>query len=99
MNLTAKPSLTELASLLRKEDDNAGHHSIWVGYDGQVHIDQFSSGFDIHNPAIKFRLETCTKGNQYVGPVAAGDEIWVKRVYSALTENWESGETGYVDVF
>ena len=99
MNLTENPSPGELVGLLFKQDDKAGHPSIWVGYDGQVHIDRFSSGFDIHNPAIKFRLETCTKGNEYGGPVAASDEIWVKRVYTALLENWESGETGYVDVF
>lgn len=48
---------------------------------------------------IQFRLETMMAGNDYVGPKAARDDLWIDRVYTGLLTNFERGVKGYVDVF
>ncbi|MFP5234753.1 MAG: hypothetical protein ACLGSD_02535 [Acidobacteriota bacterium] len=105
MNLKSDPTPQQLMNLLAKQDDNAGHHVIWVGHDGEVHIDLLPrrlnpAGFSAENRSrIKFRLETCDRGNGYVGPSAATDSAWVDQLYGALLRLWEEDYEGYCDAF
>lgn len=105
MNLTRNPTRKELQALLAACDDTAAHHVAWVGYDGAVHIDPLPEdltpvGFaELNKAAIKFRLETCERGNGYVGPNAAQDEKWVDRLFAALQDFWTKHAEGYQDVF
>jgi hypothetical protein len=95
----ANLSESKIAAMIALRNDNQCSHSLWVDHEGEVHLDPFTRDFSIHNPAIKFRLETFNQGNGYVGFAASQDPAWVKRLFVALKENWEEGETGYVDVF
>lgn len=39
MNMNQNPTTKQLAALLASVDDWADHHKLWVGVDGQVHLD------------------------------------------------------------
>jgi hypothetical protein len=81
-------------------DDDAGHHIIWVARNGEVHIDRLpeqmtSAQFATKNKeVIKFRLETCDRGNGYTGLSAADDKQWVEMLFNGLISNWDNGATG-----
>lgn len=105
MNVARNPTRAELQALLVECDDTAAHHVAWVGYDGTVHIDPVPEdltpvGFaERKKSVIKFRLETFERGNGYVGPAAAQDDIWLDRLFTALQEFWTKHAEGYQDVF
>lgn len=105
MNLKQNPTKEQLKSLVASKDDKAGHHMIWVSFDGDVFIDLIPhhltpSGYaESLEDAMQFRLETLQVDNSYVGPEAAKDQNWIDRVYAALLTNYETGVRGYIDVF
>lgn len=105
MNMNKNPTRDELKQLLSGADDEAAHHMVWVGFDGEVHIDPIPHHlspvgyYESMKDVMKFRLETCQQGNRYVGDAAAADRTWVDQLFGALEKNWTSGFTGYQDLF
>lgn len=105
MNLKQNPTKEQLKSLIASKNDKAGHHMIWVSFDGDVSIDMIPDDLSPNGFAkllenrMQFRFETLHVDNDYVGPQAAKDQDWVDRVYTALIKNYESGVRGYIDEF
>jgi hypothetical protein len=46
---------------------------------------------------IKFRYETCSRFNGYVGEKAANDKAYMAKMFKDLTNDRASGKTGYID--
>jgi hypothetical protein len=93
VNLEKNPTETELRALLNSCDDRAGHHVLWVGKDGEVHIsrvpkDKAPSGFLEGRSDVQLRYETFLAGNGYVGPEAAQDAGWIKELFETLLTEW-----------
>ena len=93
MNLENHPTPDQLRELLRACDDRAGHHILWVGKNGEVHLSRIPKhrtpvGFEESHPEMQLRYETFLVGNEYVGPEAAADEGWVTELFDALVEKW-----------
>jgi hypothetical protein len=103
MNLAENPTEAELRLLMRLANDDAAHHMLWVGNDGEVHIDPLPENVspvayaETKQSEMRFRFETLDRGNSYVGYEASQDEQWVSRLYRALTRSWASGVHGYSD--
>lgn len=101
MNLNSNPDIEELKKIISLCDDNSTHHIIWVSKGGDVNVTPLPeehSPVTWHNEnvsTIKFRLETCSRGQGYVGEEASQDVRWMGEVYKDLTENWAKGTTGY----
>ena len=91
MNLNQSPTTTELKQLILQCDDNASDHIIWVDHHGNVKIsplqnllpNDFSKAKN-----IKFRLETCVRGHELVGPTAANDKELMEDVFKTLVKLW-----------
>ncbi len=93
MNLNNNPTVEELRDLLRRCDDQAGHHVLWVAKNGDVHVsrvpkDKKPVGFEEAEPEMQLRYETFEAGNEYVGPDAAEDAAWVEQLFDALVQEW-----------
>ncbi len=105
MNMNNNPTRAELKQLLGAADDGAAHHMLWVGFDGEVHVDPIPSHlspvgyYKSMEDVMKIRLETFQQGNEYVGPTAEADTNWVNRVFVSLEKDWASGFSGYQDLF
>jgi hypothetical protein len=48
---------------------------------------------------LTFCLESFSPGTDHVGPKAAQDDDWVKRIYKVLRENWPVPSSSYIDIF
>src|SRR5215475_6979636 len=97
MNLNAAPTKEQLQQLLAQYDDRAGDHVLWVDDRGDVSITQVPRGltaeaFERSSPAMRLRCETFEKGNEYVGPEAAGDDEWVSRLFETLVREWPNAQ-------
>ena len=95
-------SKEDVKELLAAQDDEKGHHMLWVSTDGEVRLDLIPEqltplGYAERVDNLKFRFESYQCGAGYVGSEAATDEKWVDRVHKALTENWAAGTLEYVD--
>jgi hypothetical protein len=93
MNLESNPTVEQLSELLRKCNDQAGHHVLWVAKNGDVHLsrvpkDKTPVGFEEGEAEMQLRYETFEAGNEYVGPEAAKDESWVNELFDALVQEW-----------
>jgi len=105
MTSTLNASRSVLASVLSQCDDNAADHVLWVGHDGQVHLDALPRGVTansfaaLNEPDIKFRLDTFQRGDGYVGPAASKDQIWINRLFVALDRLWANDTKGLVKTF
>jgi hypothetical protein len=93
MNLNASPTREQLRELLANSDDRAGHHVLWVDGRGEVHLAEMSAGLaesalERSHPDMRLRYETFQKGNEYVGPEAAGDESWTAHLFESLLREW-----------
>lgn len=97
MNLNQNPRIEELVSLLSSVNDNTSNHTMWVGVDGEVHLEAVDARSLADSPKVQFRYETCIKGNGYVGAKSVKDASYVKREYDALVKNWADKEKGYID--
>lgn len=97
MNLDNNPTIEELRELIKRCDDQAGHHVLWVTKNGDVHVSRFPKdkppiGFEEAEPEMQLRYETFEAGNEYVGPEAAEDESWLKELFDALVNEWPNAK-------
>ena len=108
MNLDNNPTIQQLRELIKKCDDQAGHHVLWVAKSGDVRVsrvpkDKTPVGFEQAEPEMQLRYETFQAGNDYVGPEAAEDENWIKELFEALVTEWPKVKgkpaVEYVDQF
>ena len=92
-----------LAELLSSVDDELGHHVLWVGDDGVIHLDldpmigPADYQRQLKAAGMKFRYETYVRGNGYVGAEAARDERWVAELHRDITRDWAAARKGYID--
>ena len=100
MNMTQKPTVTQLRTMLAKADDLAGHHILWVDKKGEVHLslipDQATPrGWSEHyGDRIQFRYETYERKSDYVGKAVAADAAYVQHLLENLVGDWVGGKTG-----
>lgn len=105
MTATLNASRTVLANLLSECDDNAADHVLWVGHDGQVHLDALPQGVSANSFAalneadIKFRLDAFQRGDGYVGRASSKDQIWINRLFVAIDRLWADDTSGLVKKF
>jgi hypothetical protein len=108
MNLNNNPTIDQLRQLIRRCDDAAGHHVLWVKKGGEVELsripaDQTPDGFDDAHPDMQMRVETFLAGNEYVGPEAADDPEWVAELFERLVREWPAAkgrrEVAYIGEF
>ncbi len=93
MNLNNNPIPDQLRELLARQDDNAGHHVLWVAPNGDVTVTILPRGLpavDFHPVSgdVRLRYETFLAGNGYVGPEAAADDEWVSELFDRLVTEW-----------
>lgn len=81
--------------LLASRDDSE-HSQLCVTRDGFAFI-RGRSKEDVDS--LLFRLESWVAGNGYVGPEAADDPEWRKRIFNVLKSNWPKPSSSYIDVF
>lgn len=88
-------TLKEFQKLIASADDSCDNQ-IRITKDGRIYISEEVVGAeDIEH--LHSRYETYEAGNDYVGPNAAQDEAYVKRLYDEIKRNWDSGRKGYID--
>lgn len=61
-----------------------------------ISSERIVGGDDEH---LAFCLESLSPGTDNVGPKAAQDDDWVKRIYKVLRENWPVPSSSYIDIF
>ncbi|HJT78550.1 MAG TPA: hypothetical protein VJ739_15200 [Gemmataceae bacterium] len=107
VNLNANPTKEQLRGLLARADDRAGHHALWVDKTGDVHLSRLAANaaptaFEEAHPDVQLRYETFEKGNEYVGPAAAGDAEWISQLFDSLLQEWSKArgknEVEYVEL-
>lgn len=94
MNLNDSPTLEQFRDLLRRHDDHAGHHVLWVREDGEVMITRLDKGgsrrqpptFDA--PDMRLRYGTFPVGYEYVGEEAAEDRWWTSELFANMVRHW-----------
>lgn len=82
--------------LLASREDDKEHSQLCVTKDGFAYL-RDSSKED--RDSLLFRVETWVAGNGYVGPEAAADEVWRKKVFKLLQDNWPKPAGTYIDVY
>lgn len=87
-------TLEEFRKLIASADDSRDNQ-IRIKKDGTIYISQVVGAVNIED--LHSRYETYDAGNDYVGPNAAQDEAYVKRLYDEIKRNWDLGRKGYVD--
>jgi len=89
-------TIEEVEKLIALGDDST-HSQIRVTRDGLAYLSKKvgSRGAD----QVLFRLRTFAAGNDYVGPDAAKDALWIKRIYRALKKNWPTPYNSFIDIF
>jgi len=80
--------------LLSNANDNI-RHQLRVTWSGDVYISTITGSEDIQD--IKFRWESWDANNNYVGPFAASNSIYVEGLYRELLDCWSQGAEGYID--
>lgn len=100
MNLAANPTRDGLIGLVAQCNGDK-HHILWVGNDGEVHIDpltrkQTPAEFaEEKRSEIKFRLETFDRDDALLGPVGVENNEWIDRLLRVLVDFWRSDAKGY----
>ncbi len=95
--------IEDLIVLIEKCDDSAGHHILWVDFQGNVFIDLLAekeTPIEFENKMngkLKFRYETYGRGNGYVGKKASEDLFSMNILFKDLLKDWEDNRTGYID--
>jgi len=104
VNLANNPNINDLKKLLAACDDAAANHVIWVDFGGKVHVTPVPAGLTpvgfeaAKKGEMKFRLETCGRGNDYVGEKAAASEKWTNELFKGLVRLWAEDYRGYCDM-
>ncbi|GIX03475.1 MAG: hypothetical protein KatS3mg113_0481 [Planctomycetaceae bacterium] len=99
MNMNHRPSLRQLHNLLFQADDLAGHHVMWVGRDGDVHLTLLKPGHPVDlwaeqmQERLLFHL-VFQRGSGFVGPRAANDPQWLRDLMQLLCHHWHSKTVG-----
>lgn len=71
--------------------DDRQDNQLRVNEDGMVYFSRTRIfGKELHN--VRFRQETFSALNNYVGPQAASDKEYIEREYNHLVSAWEQGE-------
>jgi hypothetical protein len=105
LNLVASPSLAAFQKLVAAQDDERGHHVLWVDREGWIHLDplpdkmapvQYEEEIDCD---MQFRYETFVEGCGNVGRTAAKDSRRMTQILESLKQNWSQGAVGYIEVF
>lgn len=105
LNLAASPSLADFQRLVAAQDDERGHHILWVDREGWIHLDilpdkmapvQYEEEIDCD---MQFRYETFVEGCGNVGRTAAKDSRRMAQILESLKHNWNQGAVGYIEVF
>lgn len=99
MNLNNDPSVSDLASIIAKCDDNSSHHVLWVDVAGNVYVTPLNGitpvGFEEQQKSnLAMRYETFGQGNGYVGIDASKDTVFLQGVLNHLIANWAEREPG-----
>ena len=98
MNMNNSPNVEQLRDLLRREDDHAGHHVLWVKKDGTVEltcvpkVKPFTPPPPYEHAEMQLRYETFLAGNEYVSPEAAEHAWWTSELFRNLVEQWVSAK-------
>lgn len=85
--LSQPNTIQELETLFSACDDTAGHHMLCVDFNGNVRIDIIPKDltplghYEKNKKTIKFRLETFSRGNGYVGPDSIQNDDFLLKVY------------------
>lgn len=95
MNMNNKPTSDQLRELIRRCDDYAGDHVLWVTKTGDVELSRIPRGqtgaeFQEAHPDMQVRIGPFLAGNEYVGPDAAKDDEWIMELFDILTREWAS---------
>ena len=85
-----------LQKLIASEDDSV-NTQFRVTDDGFLFLSRIVGNKGLEG--IKFRLETNSAYNGYVGQEASENSNWVNRIYTAIKINWPNPITTYIDIF
>jgi len=105
LNLGASPALAAFQKLVAAQDDECGHHVLWVDRQGWIHLDllpdqmapvQYEEEIDCD---MQFRYETFMQGCGNVGRTAARDAHRMAEILESLKRYWAEGAVGYIEVF
>ena len=96
------PTERQLHDLLSVCDDRAGNHVLWVNLLGDVQITLLTQETATTWAArmedqIQVRYKAYEAGNDLVGQNAAGDSIYVSRLFDELLTDWQKDRHGYID--
>jgi hypothetical protein len=97
MNMNSSPTIEDFRALMRQCNDETHHHIVWIGRDGEVHVDPMPHelgpiGFERAKPEMMVRFATLSMGAGYVGPEAAADEAWSRDAYEAVCRHWKTAQ-------
>lgn len=85
----------QLRDLIRSGDDSH-HNQIRIRKNGEIFLSSDVGADKLDG--IAGRFETFVAHNGYVGPAAADDERFMRRLFDALKE-WIEDPCSYIDVF
>ncbi len=97
MNLNNQPTIDQLARLFAAQKDSLDSHILWVGEEGEVHMDSLGTctqerEFDEQHPHMRARLKMYRKGQGYVGKKAAADKQFLGQVLDTLSSEWGNAQ-------
>ena len=67
--------------------DNQHDYQIRINKSEIVYLSRDVGADNLMN--VLLRLETCDAGNNYVGPLAAANDVYVKVIYTELVTRWK----------
>jgi len=102
MNMKNNPTERQLHDLLSACDDRDGDHVLWVSRLGDVQVtlliqETVAAWAARIEDQIQFRYKAYEAGNDLVGQNAAGDLIYVSRLFDELLMDWLKDQHGYID--
>jgi hypothetical protein len=99
-NLNDPFELKDVADLINSGDDSK-HCQLRVNKDGTVYLKHFNENVNINEVEdfnhLAFRFEIYAAGNNLVGPDAAKDEKFVKKIFDLLKDNWPNPKRTFID--
>lgn len=88
-------TLDQLCDLIRSGDDTH-HNQIRIKDNGDIFLSRDVGPKNLDG--IRGRFETFVAGHGYVGPGAADDLNFMKRIFAAI-QDWTEAPCLYIDVF
>jgi hypothetical protein len=99
INLNNPDELTlEAVSKLIGSVNDSTHTQLRVTHEGIAFMSNTDVGLQ-NVEGLAFRLETWSRGNDYVGQRASTDHEWVGRIYEVLKANWPEPTSTYIDLY